>query len=90
MQNACIFKWSLFLKKTMSLLKYWAKLAMVFLNSELRIADAHDAIKNYSDALQNAGFDTASLSVGYESALDFVLDEFIVHVANQLELLLDR
>ncbi|MFA0472731.1 hypothetical protein AB4564_19480 [Vibrio sp. 10N.222.51.E8] len=74
----------------MSLLKYWAKLAMVFLNNELRITDAHDAIKNCIDALQSVGFDTAKLSVGYERALDFVLDEVIVHVANQLELLLEQ
>lgn len=63
---------------------------MVFLNNELRIADTHDAIKNCIDALQSVSFDTVSLSVGYERSLDFVLDEVIVHVANQLELLLER
>lgn len=69
------------------------KLAPLFLNNELRIADAHDAIKKCIDALQGLGFDTASLSVGYGRALDFVLDEIseaISHVADQLELLLER
>ncbi|MCU8382875.1 hypothetical protein OC514_00605 [Vibrio vulnificus] len=69
------------------------KLASLFLNNELRIADAHDAIKKCIDALQELGFDTANLSVGYGKALDFVLDEVsgsISHIADQLELLLER
>ncbi|EGR2554667.1 hypothetical protein DX887_02640 [Vibrio alginolyticus] len=69
------------------------KLAPLFLNNELRIADAHDAIKKCINALQDLGFDTASLSVGYGGALDFVLDEIsraISHVADQLELLIER
>ena len=68
-------------------------LAPLFLNNELRIADAHDAIKKCIDALQGLGFDTASLSVGYGRALDFVLDEIsraISHVADQLELFISR
>ncbi|MDC5706157.1 hypothetical protein [Vibrio europaeus] len=68
-------------------------LSPLFLNNELRIADAHDAIKKCIDALQALGFDTASLSVGYGRALDFVLDEIsrsITYVAEQLESLVNQ
>lgn len=48
-------------------------MAPLFLNNDLRIADAHEA----GDALrtlQNLDFDTASLNQGYGRALDFVFD----------------
>jgi hypothetical protein len=52
-------------------------MAALFLNNDLRIADAHETIKKGLQALQTMGFDTASLNVGYGRALDFVLDSVI-------------
>lgn len=52
-------------------------LTALFLNNDLRIADAHDAIAKCLQALQAMGFDTASLNVGYGRALDFVMDSVI-------------
>jgi hypothetical protein len=69
------------------------KLAPLFINNDLRIADAHDAVTKCIQALQELGFDTASISVGYGRALDFVMDgviDAISGVADQLELLLER
>lgn len=69
------------------------KLAPLFINNDLRIADAHDAVKKCIQALQDLGFDIASLSIGYGRALDFVMDgviEAISDLADQLELLVER
>lgn len=52
-------------------------MAALFLNNELRIADAHEAIAKGLQALQAMGFDTASLNKGHGRALDFVLDSVI-------------
>lgn len=56
-------------------------MAALFLNNDLRIADAHDAIEKGLQALQTMGFDTASLNVGHGRALDFVLDSVINSIA---------
>ena len=49
------------------------RMAPLFLNNDLRIADAHEA-GNAVRTLQSMGFDTASLNQGYGRALDFVFD----------------
>ncbi|MCS6159848.1 hypothetical protein [Shewanella baltica] len=69
------------------------KIAPLFLNNDLRIADAHDAIENCIGTLQKLGFDTANLSTGYGKALDFVMDGVIASldlIANELQQLLLR
>lgn len=53
------------------------RLAPLFLNNDLRIADAHDALEKCIFTLQELGFDTANLSTGYGKALDFVMDGVI-------------
>lgn len=53
------------------------KLAILFLNNDLRIADAHEAVDRCVRTLQSMGFETASLNQGYGRALDFVFDGVI-------------
>ncbi|MEO9656249.1 hypothetical protein [Marinomonas sp.] len=68
-------------------------LAPLFLNNDLRIADAHDAIEKCISTLQKLGFDTANLRSGYGKALDFVMDgviDSLDYIANQLKELLTR
>lgn len=70
-----------------------AKLAPLFLNNDLRIADAHDAMEMCITSLQKLGFDTANLSIGYGKALDFVMDgviDAINTVGIELHKLLNR
>lgn len=52
-------------------------MAALFINNDLRIADAHEAVSQCISALERMGFEVASLSVGYGKALDFVFDEVI-------------
>jgi hypothetical protein len=52
-------------------------MAPLFLNNDLRIADAHETVKRCLITLQNLGFDTASVNAGYGRALDFVMDGVI-------------
>lgn len=52
-------------------------MASLFLNNDLRIADAHDAVGKCIQTLQDMGFDTGHLSDGYGLALDFVMDGVI-------------
>jgi len=52
-------------------------LAPLFLNYNLRIADAHDAIDACLKTLESLGFDTAGINSGYGKALDFVMDRVI-------------
>lgn len=69
------------------------KLASLFLNNDLRIAAAHDAIENCVVTLQKLGFDTANLNTGYGKALDFVMDgviDSLEHISNELKHLLLR
>jgi hypothetical protein len=58
--------------------EYWkrrnAALAPLFLNNDLRIADAHDSVESCIETLQSLGFDTANLNEGYGSALDFLMN----------------
>jgi uncharacterized iron-regulated protein len=54
-----------------------AALAPLFLNNDLRIADAHETVEQYLTTLQQLGFDTANVNSGYGGALDFVLDGVI-------------
>jgi hypothetical protein len=53
------------------------KLAVLFLNNDLRIADAHESVDRCIQTLQDMGFDTASLNQGYGRAIDFVFDGVI-------------
>ena len=59
----------------------WARdnerMAPLFLNNDLRIADAHDAVGKALRALQSLGFDTAGVAQGYGRALDFLFDGVI-------------
>jgi len=52
-------------------------MAPLFLNNDLRIADAHEAVGKCINALQAMEFDTAHLNDGYGLALDFVMDGVI-------------
>ncbi|MCW5258541.1 hypothetical protein D8B23_06795 [Verminephrobacter aporrectodeae subsp. tuberculatae] len=52
-------------------------LAALFLNSDLRNADAHDASKKCLLILEKMGFDIALVNSGYGHALDFVFDGVI-------------
>lgn len=58
-------------------------IAPLFLNNDLRIADAHETVEHCLDTLQRLGFDTANVNSGYGKALDFVIDGVI----NALELI---
>ena len=49
-------------------------MAPLFLNNDLRIADAHEAVENCLMTLQRLRFDTANVNAGYGRALDFVMD----------------
>jgi hypothetical protein len=52
-------------------------MAPLFLNNDLRIADAHEAVGQCIQTLQTMGLDSATLNDGYGLALDFVLDRII-------------
>lgn len=52
-------------------------MAALFLNNDLRIADAHEAVTECLATLQHLGFDTANVNSGYGRALDFVFDGVI-------------
>lgn len=56
-------------------------MAPLFLNYDLRIADAHDTVGKCIGTLQAMGFDTAHLNDGYGLALDFVMDGVIDSIA---------
>jgi hypothetical protein len=56
------------------------RLAALFINNDLRIADAHDVGENLQK-LQDLGFDSASVNKGYGPALDFVFDGVIAAFA---------
>ena len=52
-------------------------MAPLFLNYDLRIADAHEAMEDCLVTLQRLGFDTANINSGYGRALDFVMNGVI-------------
>ncbi|MER9966882.1 hypothetical protein [Mesorhizobium sp. M0060] len=54
-----------------------AAMAPLFLNNDLRIADAHETIGETLQTLRKLGFDTANLNDGYGRALDSVTDGII-------------
>ncbi|MGZ4995197.1 MAG: hypothetical protein ACXV79_13660 [Methylobacter sp.] len=66
-------------------------MAPLFLNNDLRIADAHETVAKCLETLQRLGFDTANVNAGYGRALDFVMDGVITSlgtVATAIENLL--
>jgi hypothetical protein len=68
-------------------------MAALFINNDLRIADAHETIEDGLKALQKLGFDTANFNQGYGMALDFVMDGVIAGFASinaEVESLLAR
>ena len=52
-------------------------MAPLFLNNDLRIADAHESVSKCLETLQTMGFDIAHINDGYGLALDFVMDGVI-------------
>ncbi len=65
------------------------KMAALFLNAELRNADAHGAATT-SKTLSELGFDISLVNSGYGGALDFVFDEVIdafAHITAEIEIL---
>lgn len=69
-----------------------ANLAALFLNNDLRIADAHDAGGVFG-SLEAIGFDIGGLNDGYGRALDHVIDgvsSAFGYINDQLSQLLDR
>lgn len=68
-------------------------MAPLFLNNDLRIADAHEAMEDCLATLQQLGFDTANINAGYGRALDFVMDGVITSlgtVATAIEKLMSN
>jgi len=68
-------------------------MAALFLNNDLRIADAHETVEQFLTTLQQLGFDTANVNAGYGRALDFIMDGVInalVTVTTAIESLLSR
>ncbi|MDO6620238.1 hypothetical protein [Shewanella sp. 6_MG-2023] len=51
-----------------------AKIAPLFINNDLRNAEAHESIGKSLEHLENLGFDISSVSEGYGHALDYILD----------------
>lgn len=52
-------------------------MAPLFINYDLRISDAHEAMEDCLKKLELLGFDTAYVNSGYGKALDFVMDGVI-------------
>lgn len=53
------------------------KLALLFINNDLRNAEAHESINKSMEHLAKLGFDSATLTSGYSVALDFMFDGVI-------------
>ena len=69
-----------------------SSISPLFVNNDLRIADAHDAGETLSH-LERLGFDIASVNQGYGKALDHVFDGVISafsHMNGQAEAILNR
>ncbi|MEL6956251.1 MAG: hypothetical protein AAFO88_06380 [Pseudomonadota bacterium] len=67
--------------------------AALFINYDLRIADAHETFAGAQAELQRLGFDIANVNQGYGRALDFVMDQVILSFATinvELSALLHR
>ncbi|EIZ1550328.1 hypothetical protein MOU90_002970 [Vibrio parahaemolyticus] len=70
-----------------------SNLAPLFINNDLRNAEAHEAVGKSIVALEKIGFDTSSVSDGYGKALDFILDgviEGVCAINNNISELLSR
>lgn len=68
-------------------------LAPLFLNNNLRIADAHEMVGDCLATLKDLGFDTANVNAGYGKVFDFVIDgviESFRSIAHELEILLSN
>ncbi len=68
-------------------------MAPMFINNDLRIADAHEAVGEALQALEKLGFETALVNEGYGRALDFVVDGVIQSLCilnDQVSSLLER
>ncbi len=68
-------------------------LAPLFLNNNLRIADAHETMRDCLYTLEQLGFDTANVNAGYGKAFDFVMDGVIQSfrsITNELDILLSN
>lgn len=68
-------------------------MAPLFLNNNLRNADAHEDLEKCVQTLQSMGFDTGHLNDGYGLALDFVIDGVISAleaINSAMEQLLER
>lgn len=68
-------------------------LAPLFINNDLRNAEAHEAVGKSLEALEKLGFDTSSVSDGYGKALDFLFDgviDSIVAINENISKLLNR
>jgi len=75
--------------------EYWSEdndaMAPLFLNNDLRIADAHETMGDCLVTLEQLGFDIANVNAGYGRALDFVMDgviETLEKVATEIEKLI--
>lgn len=53
------------------------KLSALFINNDLRNAEAHEAVDKSIEHLAKLGFDSATLASGYSHALDFIFDKII-------------
>ncbi len=51
------------------------KVAPLFINNDLRNAEAHEAVGKSIQHLTNLGFESATLASGYNHALDFIFDK---------------
>lgn len=58
------------------------KLSALFINNDLRNAEAHEAVEKSIEHLANLGFDGAILASGYSHALDFIFDKVIESLKN--------
>ncbi|MBA8065328.1 hypothetical protein HV077_23765 [Citrobacter freundii] len=57
-------------------------LAALFINNDLRNAEAHEAVNKSIEHLASLGFDSATLASGYSNALDFIFDQVIESLKN--------
>ncbi|MCO8093445.1 hypothetical protein [Acinetobacter lwoffii] len=69
------------------------KMAPLFINNDLRNAEAHESVGEALELLRRLGFDPSSVSSGYGKALDFLLDKVIESIEmlnNHIENILHR
>ena len=52
-------------------------IASLFVNNDLRNAESHESVEEAIKVLERLGFDTSTVSSGYGTALDFLLDGVI-------------